>query len=322
MNTPTFDLVEIVKIARQHLKLILGITIAAAVIGGVGYKLQKKKYKAETEVYLTNPMFGDRNNIMRHLNDNVRFVDYFGTEGDVDRIMTMIGSRDVADSVISCMDLYKAYGLDPNDKAGRVAMTQRFGKSFEAKRTDNCSIMASFADTDPERSAATLATIIRVTDAKVRKYISDVKVNSKKLVESKIVETDKEIAIYTDSLVALRNQYQIFDLISPTRKNIINSSMAGSRNAKGIEEIQNVEAIKDQLVISRAELVASAFELQSSMTDEIQLLHNVTTPHTPDKASGVGGMLTIIACAFVAFFFTLLLLSLTAYIKALANTER
>jgi uncharacterized protein involved in exopolysaccharide biosynthesis len=321
MNTPTFDLVEIVKTIRQHLKLILGITLAAAIIGAIGYKMQDKKSKSEAEVYLTNPLFGDRNNIMRRSDHDIRFVDYFGTEGDVDRIMTMIGSTDVADSVISYMGLYKAYKLDPNNKADRVAMRQRFNKSLEAKRTDNCSVMASFADTDPQRAADVLNAVISITDAKVRKYIADVKTNSMKLVVRKIEETDKKIAVYTDSLVALRNQYQIFDLISPTRRNVISGNMKAN-SAKGVEEVQNVEAIKDQLVISRAELTASAYELESSMTQEIQLLHNVSTPRTPDKASGIGGALTVIACAFVAFFFSVLLLSFTAYVKALANTER
>jgi capsular polysaccharide biosynthesis protein len=325
MNTPTFDLVEIVKITQRNLKLILLVTFSAALIGAIGYKLQDKKYKAEAEAYLLNPLFGDRNNIFRRATEDLRFVDYFGTEGDVDRVMTMIASKDVQDSVISAMDLYKAYQLDPQKQADRVAMNYRYDKSFDAKRTENSSVMATFTDTDPIRAAAILDAIIKITDAKMRMYIAKVKHNSMEVVNKKILSVDTLIAKCTDSLVLLRDKYKIYDIISPNRKSLITGSINtnGKINpSRGVEEVQNLEAIKDQYVINRAELSATANELNSKVGDEVQLLHNVTTPQPPMKASGLGTILTTVACAFVAFFFSVLLLSFIAYIKALANTQR
>jgi hypothetical protein len=325
MNTPTFDLVEIVKIAQRNLKLILIVTFSAALIGAVGYKLQDKKYKAEAEAYLLNPLFGDRNNILRRATEDLRFVDYFGTEGDVDRAMTMINSKDVQDSVIKYMDLYKAYQLDPQKKADRVAMAYRFDKSFDAKRTENSSVMATFTDTDPQRAAAVLDAIIKITDAKMRQYIATVKHNSMEVVSRKILSVDTLIAKCTDSLVIMRDKYQLYDIMSPNRKGLVSGAIgAGGKvnPGRGVEEIQNLEAIKDQYVINRAELSATVNELDSKLGDEVQLLHNVTTPQPPLKASGLGVLLTTIACAFVAFFFSVLLLSFIAYIKALANTQR
>ena len=98
---------------------------------------------------------------------------------------------------------------------------------------------------------------------------------------------------------------------------------AGKNNpAEGVEIIQNIESIKDQLVVSRAELMATANELNTINEDELAVLHYVSTPSTPNKPSGLGFVLTTLACAFVAFFFSVLLFSFTAYIKALANTNR
>lgn len=324
MNTPTFDLVEIVKIIQRNLKVILGVTILTAVIGAIAYKIKDKEYKAKAEVYMLNPLFGDRNHILRRSNGDMRFVDYFGTEGDVDKAMTMIDSKDVEDSVIVLCDLYKAWELDASKPKDRAAASERYRNDFESKRTENASIMCSFTDTDPGRSAKVLDAIVKVTDSKFRAYLAAVKNNAGARARKKVEELDAKIAQYTDSLISLRNQYGIYDIISPNRQNLMVSNVsAGKANsAEGVEKIQNLESVKDQLVISRAELSATAQELGTNTIDEVPILHYVSTPGIPAKPSGLGLLITTITCALVAFFFLVLLFSLTTYIKALAATER
>ena len=325
MNTPTFDLVEIVKVIQRNLKLIVGITILTALIGAISFKIKDREYKATAEVYMLNPLYGDRNHILRRANGDMRFVDYFGTEGDVDKAMTMIESKDVEDSVITLCGLYGAYKFDYGNPKDRAAMSQRYRDMFEAKRTENASIMCSFADTDPVRAAKVLDAIIKVTDTRFRSYLALVKNNAKARADKKASELDGKITLFTDSLIALRNQYQIYDIISPNRQNLMVSNIGASGKvnaAEGVEKIQNVESLKDQLVISRAELSATANELSTNNMDEVEILHYVSTPFTPNKPSGLGLILTTLACGFVAFFFCVLLFSFTSYIRAIANTER
>ncbi|MGC4057868.1 MAG: Wzz/FepE/Etk N-terminal domain-containing protein [Chitinophagaceae bacterium] len=324
MNTPTFDLVEIVKVVQRNFKAIAGITIAATLLGAVSHLIKDKEYTANAETYMLNPMYGDRNNIQRHT-ENLRFVDYFGTEGDVDKAMTMIESKDVQDSVLIAADLYKAWQLDPAKPKDRLAAEQRYKSSFEVKRTENISIMCSFTDTDPERAAKTLDMIVSVTDDKFRKYIAKVKVNAREQILGRTQMLEQQIQVYTDSLAHLRDQYKIYDILNPTRENLIVGSVsgAGKVNAgEGVEKIQNLETLKDQLVIAHAELSAAALEFETSGSDEVKILHYVSTPKPPVKASGLGLVLTALACAFGAFFFCVVLFSLTAYIKALSQTER
>lgn len=325
MDTPTFDLVEIVKVVQRNFKLILGITFVTALLGGITYKMKHKVYKANAEVYMLNPLYGDRNHILRRSAGDMRFVDYFGTEGDVDKVMTMIESKDVEDSVITLCGLYGAYVMDYGNPRDRAAMSDRYRKSFESKRTENASIMCSFSDEDAVRSAKVLDAIVKVTDSKFRNYLAVVKNNAKDRASKKVATLDQQINTYTDSLIALRKQYQIYDIISPTRQNVLINSMsaAGKVNpAEGVEMIQNIESIKDQLVISRAELMATVNELNTTNEDELEVLHYVSTPTPPNKASGLGTILTVFACGFAAFFFSVLLFSFTHYIKALANTNR
>lgn len=325
MNTPTFDLVEIVKVIQRNIKLILAITFATALIGAVSYKLKDKEYKASAEVYMLNPLFGDRNHLLRRANGDMRFVDYFGTEGDVDKVMTMIESKDVEDSVIVYCDLYKVYQLDASKPKDRAAMSERYRSNFEAKRTENASVLCTYSDNDPVRSAAILDAIIKITDFKFRGYLTKVKNNAMAAVNKKIEGIEAQINLFTDSLIHLRNQYKIYDIISPSRQNLVinNHNASGAVNAaEGVEKIQNIESIKDEFVVSRADLAATAYELGSNNINELGILHYVSTPSAPNKASGLGFVLTTFACAFVAFFFCVLLFSFTAYIKALAHTQR
>ena len=325
MNTPTFDLVEIIKVIQRNLKMILGITFLATAIGAISYKMKDKEYKAKAEAYMLNPLYGDRNHILRRSVGDMRFVDYFGTEGDVDKAMTLIASKNVEDSVIVACDLYKTYQLDPAKAKDRAAISQRYRDNFEAKRTENASIMCSYTDTDPERSAKVLDNIVKITDYQFRQYLSTVKTNAATKINKKIAEIDVQISNYTDSLIALRNLYKIYDIISPNRQNMIVNTMSANGKvnpAEGVEKIQNIESIKDQMVISRAELAATAYELNTTNMDEVSLLHYVSAPGVPNKPSGIGFVLTVFACAFAAFFFSVLLFSFTAYIKALAGTER
>jgi LPS O-antigen subunit length determinant protein (WzzB/FepE family) len=243
----------------------------------------------------------------------------------VDRGMTMIESKDVEDSVIKAADLYNAYKLDASKSKDRNAMHERYRASFEAKRTENASIMCFYKDTDPARSAKVLDLIVQITDYKFREYLSIVKNNSEERVNKKIANMTDEINIYTDSLVKLRNQYQIFDLISPNRQNTQIGSINGSGKnnaAEGIEVIQNLEALKDQLVIARADLQSTATELKTDKMDEVKLFYYVSTPSEPNKPHGLGFILTVVASVLVAFFFSVLLFSLSSYIKALSNTNR
>lgn len=321
-QTPTFDLVEIVKVVQRNVRAIAGITVLVAVIGAVGYLVKDKEYTANAETYMLNPMYGDRNNIQRHT-ENLRFVDYFGTEGDVDKAMTMIESKDVRDSVLVAADLYKAWELDPNKPKDRLAAEQRFNSSFEVKRTENISIMSSFTDTDPARAAKVLDLIVTVTDDKFRKYIATVKVNAREQILTRAKILEDKIEVYTDSLARLRDQYKIYDILNPTRENLIVGSVSGAgKVGEGVERIQNLETIKDQLVIAHAELSAAALEFETSGNDEVKILHYVSTPKPPIKAAGLGLVLTTFACGFGTFFFCVLLFSLIAYIKALAQTQR
>src|SRR5215217_5845574 len=95
---PRFDLVDIVKTLQQKLRLILIVTIAAAVIGAVFFLVRKKQYKAKTAFFVANPLYVDRTNLFR--GDYSQFIDYFGKDDDVDKIMAIAKSDSLQRRII------------------------------------------------------------------------------------------------------------------------------------------------------------------------------------------------------------------------------
>ncbi len=116
-------------------------------------------------------------------------------------------------------------------------------------------MLLSIVDTDPERAAAVANEIVRVVDEVYSGYYKDTRKNMYESIGDKTREEDSSITALTDTLVALRNQYGIYDIISPARSNLIISPVKDNGNKNygaGVEQIRNIESIKDQLVYDTA----------------------------------------------------------------------
>src|SRR6476620_4352890 len=96
-DTPRFDLIDITQAIQRRLKFIL-LVMLAAIAAAAFYLLTPRKYKATTELLVTNPLYTDRNNLYR--NDKATFVDYYGREDDVDKVMAVAKAKATHDSII------------------------------------------------------------------------------------------------------------------------------------------------------------------------------------------------------------------------------
>jgi uncharacterized protein involved in exopolysaccharide biosynthesis len=93
--------------------------------------------------------------------------------------------------------------------------------------------------------------------------------------------------------------------------------------AKGMELVQNVEALKDQYVTDRAKHTSYLTEFGTGRgSEQLQLTQIITKAKPPVDPSGAGPWLTIIACTLLGFFFSACLVLLLFYYKAIINLER
>ena len=90
-----------------------------------------------------------------------------------------------------------------------------------------------------------------------------------------------------------------------------------------MEQIQNIEAVKDQLVIDKSKFVSLLGEFSTgNQANQLQLTQVITLAKPPVDPKGPGLMLTLIACVFLGVFFSTLYVLLSTYYRELIAVER
>lgn len=320
---PRFDLVDITRTLQRRVRYILAITVAAAVLGGIFYLVQKKKYKATTEFFVANPAYTDRHNLFR--TDRSQIIDYFGTEDDIDRVIAISKSEQAKMKVIFTTGLNTIYKLDTTKKGNKAKLLMRYTNAFDIKRTEYKNVEVSFTDADPKVAAMVANKAVEVIDDIYTSYYGNIRRHVQQSLSIKLRETDSAIAVLTDSLAVLRDQHGIYDILSPSRQTLISNTGRGGGPGygKAIEQLQNIESIKDQLVMDRAHYTSVINEFTTgNRAGDMPLIQVMSPAEVPAKPSGLGLILTVVACALIALFFSTVWVLLTAYFRTITATDR
>jgi uncharacterized protein involved in exopolysaccharide biosynthesis len=321
-TAPRFDLVDVAQTLRKHSKILLIATIAAAILGAIFFFLRKPKYEAKTEFLISNPLYYDRNSLFR--NTDMRFVDYMGGDDDLDKISAIAESDTVMNMVIKNLHMTRDYNIDPNDPHGMAFMRMIFKKGFNFKRTENKDAIVTFVDYDAPRSAAVANEVVRVTAQVFNSYYNNMRAKMYGALQDKMQEQDSAIGSLTDSLATLRDQYGIYAILSPSRQNVMTGSVSAGKGAgMGMEKIQNIEAIKDQLVADRAKYVSLSNEFSTgTKEDAVSLTQIISKAKAPLNPKGPTALTTILTAALLGFFFTALITLFLTYYRILISVQR
>ncbi len=307
MSTPFLSQPSIVNSIHKHKRFISIVTVAAAVVGAIFYWTGLRKYEATSEFVLRNPLYTDRGNMF----SNEKTMDYFAGEDDIDKIILLSGSDLVQKQVIRNMHLADAYKVDTTTRKGELMLQRKFHSNLKIIRTEFKALLLGYTDTDPDRAAAVANETVHVLETTYGEFYQDMRRNMYMSIMDKIRDEDSSINALTDTLAKLRDQYHIYDIISPGRNNIMLSGMKAGGNGQGsygmaIERIQNIESLKDELVTVRAKQTTLANQyVTGNKKDQLPVLKVVTEAKNPVRAKGPGGILTVIISAFLGLFFSI-----------------
>lgn len=323
MSNPRFDLVDIMQSLRSHKRTIITVSLVTAILGGLVFLVSKRKYRASGSFMMTNPLYTDRNNLFQV--NNIQFVDYFAGDDDVDKIMALIESDTIKYSVAQKLGLYERYKLDANKPKEARKMLDIFKDNFKAVRSEYNGCDISYDDPDPVLAADVVNESMKTIEEVFRSYYVGQRRKLTSSLQAKIGELDSTINVMTDTLAKLRDQYKIYDLINPTRKNLVSSTVHGSGANLGwaIEQIQNVESLKDQAVADRARYTSVINEYTAtSKADDDKLMHVMTKARIPGKPKQPGLTLTVLSCGLIGLLFSSLFLLMRQYYRSLIAVQR
>jgi hypothetical protein len=321
MSDHGLRIMDVINSIRKHKNVVVFITVATAIAGAVFYLAGPKRYEGKTEFILRNPSYGDRNFIY---NSESKFIDYFANEDDIDRLIIMAQSGTVETRVISNMHLAEAYGIDASNRKGEQQVERKFSKNFNITRTEFKSLVLTYVDTDPERAAKVTNECVKVLETSFGDYFKEMRRSMYESVLDKIQQEDSTLNTLTDTMVAMRDRYGIFDIVNPARYNLMMSAplkSTGNKNyTRGLELIQNLESLKDQVVTDRARQLSLVNQYKTGLKeDQLPLLKVVTVAKNPVSPKGIGGMYTVLACALIGFFFSTVLMMFADSVKAGRN---
>lgn len=308
MSNPRFDLVDIIQTLRRHGKLLVIAVVASAMLGGLFYTFGKKKYKAEADFIISNPLYADRNNLFR--NRDTRFVDYFGGDDDLDRVLVIAASDTLRNAVAEQLNLWDAYKLDRTKPEDRLKMKEIFKDVYKMERTEYTTGKVYYKDTDPVRAAAVVNLSIEVSENIFRSYYLKMKNNVANSVRERIDEIDRKLAELTVE------QLELFK----NRTNVPGTEAYLLQETKQNE----IAVLKEQLIKDKANNVSILNELLTGVdsNDQNRYVQVITPATPPEKPAGIGLLLTVAGAAFFGFFFVSIYLLIVTYYRLLINVER
>lgn len=306
MSNPRFDLVDIVLTLRNKRKLLLITLLVSAALGGVFYLVGKKEYKAEADFIITNPLYADRNNLYR--NRDTRFIDYFGGDDDLDRVLVIANSDTLREVVADKLNLWDAYKLKKDKPEDRLKMKEIFQDEFKIERTEYTTGKVYFKDKDPERAAAVVNLAIFHSEEIFRSFYLTMKNN----IANSVVKANELV----DKRAAELTQQQM--------------ELAGKGGGNALEDIQardkmaEIAALKEQLIENKAnnESVLNELLTGADANDKSRYLRVITPATPPAKPAGIGLLFTVLGAAFFGVFFVAIYLLVITYYRLLINAQR
>ena len=150
---------------------------------------------------------------------------------------------------------------------------------------------------------------ITITEEEIRKIYITINHQLAVSIDIRKDSLEKDLTTMTDSLANLRVKYGIYDLIAPSRKNLISNQSKGSglQYAQGLEIIQNVEEMKDRLTMDRAKYMSLSSEFKAASFGGFPMIHVTQWSTAGGPKAGPMRTLGVLAAFATAFIFSLLL---------------
>jgi hypothetical protein len=314
------DLVDFVRFGWKRRKIIIGIALLAAVIAAVVMLFKKNTYQAYGSFFPASAVISGRVNMFREMNQE--WIDIIGSEDEIDRLYVIGNGVNVVGALVEEFKMYDHYGFDTTDKNAMVKTFKKFTKNYNLSRSGFKHVEVSFTDEDPKLAAEIVNAAMNFTEKEIKKIYMNGHSQLAKALDKRSDSIQAEIELLTDTIVSMRTQYNIYDIISPGRKGLINGKMNGSgeRFARGMEELQVVEELKDRLVVEKGKYAVLSNEFKTSLDYGIPFIHVAQWAAPSSQKAGPYRTFTVLGVFIGGILFSWLLVVLYEFF--IRNKER
>jgi tyrosine-protein kinase Etk/Wzc len=255
-------------------KQILNVVLLAGIgTAAISFLFLDDYYRASTVFYVASPdlfkpeqMFGTSSKDM----------DYYGTDADLDRVLTIAGSNELYDFLIKTFNLYKHYDIDSTHQKAPFKVRERLQKLYEVKKTKFDAIELSVEDTNREFAASMANAARDKIDEITQRLIRNSQLSLVKAYESSFLEKEKTLLSISDTLMRLRQNYGVIDPLQQTEtvtKSVVEADVNLTRNKAKLEVLRKMDNIpKDSIAFLDANV--KGYEEESKRSSAVLKRYN------------------------------------------------
>ncbi|UKN02929.1 Wzz/FepE/Etk N-terminal domain-containing protein [Paracrocinitomix mangrovi] len=194
---PNFNSEELLTFLWKKRKPIIIITVAAIVLSVTVSLMMTPYYKATATVFPTRSNSVDFQGTARNS------VVEFGDEADAERLLQVLISPEIRDSLTIKYKLYEHYDIDSGASQSRAKFQKAYENNVQFNRTRYNSITIDVFDKEPEVAADMANDIVRLVDTVMNRMIRERSVGPMWAVQHEVELIKTEMGDYSDRLKAL-----------------------------------------------------------------------------------------------------------------------
>ena len=190
---------------RRFILLLTGTATLLAIILSLTmpnyYQASTLFYPASQDLLKPEKMFGTSNKEM----------EYYGNSDDIDRIITVASSNELADALIKKFNLYDVYEIDTSHPQAQFFVKKKLFKLYDVGKTKYDAMNIKVEDLVPDRSALMANYSLYVVDSIVTSMVRESQRGLRKaLLQDQTLQLE-ELQLMRDSLSKLRTTFGIYD---------------------------------------------------------------------------------------------------------------
>lgn len=234
----TDNLIDVLGLLYEKRKNLVTIAVVVGLVSTIVALLLPNYYRATTTFYAASPDLAKPERIFGYSSYD---MNYYGSGLDIDRLMTIGFSNELAEHLIDTFDLYRHYDIDSTGEKAQFKIKEELSSLYELIKTKYDAIELSVEDKDREL-AASMANAAR---SKMNDLAQRVVKNSQQQVisayETSIAEKENILKTVSDSLRKVRSTYGIFNTESQAE---VLAGIISSTESKLIRKSESLRILK------------------------------------------------------------------------------
>ncbi|MFM2267480.1 MAG: hypothetical protein RL757_921 [Bacteroidota bacterium] len=196
---------------------------------------------------------------------------YFGEEEDVDRMLTLANSGEVAEYLIKNFNLYQHYKIDSTERLASFKVREVFDKLYEVQKNKFNAIEISVEDTDPKTAAAMANAAREKVNEIAQRLIKESQWKQLITYEKAFSSQETAVTKVSDTLTRLRQASGVYDPekqtegIADIAAQAKNNLIIAKVKLKALEDNPNVP--RDTIALLQAQVKGYDEALKSGTLD-------------------------------------------------------